>query len=443
MKPIPTNFTNFVEPQPSWMQSLENTSAIPSLSYGYTAGNQYRFNKVLGSLTLGGYDQARFDTTQRLSVDMAADVSRDLVIAVQSITTNKTSAALTQSQGGFYALIDTTVPQLWLPIDVCKAFEAAFGLVYEATTGFYLVNSQLHASLLASNPTVTFTLGATTSGGSTIKITLPYSAFDLTVSYPVYPTPGFSSPYFPLRQAVNESQYTLGRAFLQEAYLIADYNHHNFTVAPCAWSAQMPTELTAIVSPSWGAKSDGSGGANIGMIVGVAIGALLLVVLAGVGVFLVRKRRTRRALRNEKPKSISPSDSGNFSPFHGTTMNGSSDASFQAQHGQSVALNHELPVAGAQIGELASPDFDNRYKTPVSVSELESPQPSRGYPANSPRSATRSSASPLRPMSNWRKFRSDRRGSSHTILAELPASPVTAVELPAHEMTRMSMMNRF
>lgn len=32
---------------------------IPSLSWAYTAGNQYRLNKVLGSLTLGGYDRSK------------------------------------------------------------------------------------------------------------------------------------------------------------------------------------------------------------------------------------------------------------------------------------------------------------------------------------------------------------------------------------------------
>lgn len=30
------------------------------MSWAYTAGSQYRLNKVLGSLTLGGYDYSRF-----------------------------------------------------------------------------------------------------------------------------------------------------------------------------------------------------------------------------------------------------------------------------------------------------------------------------------------------------------------------------------------------
>jgi len=43
---------------------------------------------------------------------------------------------------------------------------------------------------------------------------LPYAAFDLVADYPLVID---SSRYFPLMRAANESQYTLGRTFLQEA----------------------------------------------------------------------------------------------------------------------------------------------------------------------------------------------------------------------------------
>jgi hypothetical protein len=41
LTPRSKNFTNFNDPIPSFMQSLRNQSKIPSLSWGYTAGNQY------------------------------------------------------------------------------------------------------------------------------------------------------------------------------------------------------------------------------------------------------------------------------------------------------------------------------------------------------------------------------------------------------------------
>jgi hypothetical protein len=42
LTPRATNFTNYNNPFPSIMQSLRNQTLIPSSSWGYTAGNQYR-----------------------------------------------------------------------------------------------------------------------------------------------------------------------------------------------------------------------------------------------------------------------------------------------------------------------------------------------------------------------------------------------------------------
>jgi hypothetical protein len=42
LTPRSSNFTNFNNPIPSFMQSLQKQSLIPSVSWSYTAGNQYR-----------------------------------------------------------------------------------------------------------------------------------------------------------------------------------------------------------------------------------------------------------------------------------------------------------------------------------------------------------------------------------------------------------------
>jgi hypothetical protein len=42
LTPRPTNFSNFNDPQPSFMQTLKNQSMIPSLSWAYNAGAPYR-----------------------------------------------------------------------------------------------------------------------------------------------------------------------------------------------------------------------------------------------------------------------------------------------------------------------------------------------------------------------------------------------------------------
>lgn len=54
VNPKPTNFTNFTDPSPSYMTTLFEQNHIPSVSFGYTAGAQYR-----------GYSRSRFQGLQR------------------------------------------------------------------------------------------------------------------------------------------------------------------------------------------------------------------------------------------------------------------------------------------------------------------------------------------------------------------------------------------
>lgn len=215
VNPKPTNYTTFTsDPQDSYMTTLKKQKLIPSISFGYTAGAAYRLKKVLGSLTLGGYDSSRF-IPNPLSVSFATDNDRDTIIGIQSIkSTNQngtTNSLLTQ---GILVYVDTTIPYIWLPLEACKAFEKAFGLTWDKSSELYLVDDALHTDLLAQNATVDFTLGNGISGGQTVDITLPYASFDLIAKYPLVNN---TSNYFPLKRASNETQYTLGRTFLQEA----------------------------------------------------------------------------------------------------------------------------------------------------------------------------------------------------------------------------------
>jgi hypothetical protein len=208
--PRGVNFTDFNNPEQSILASLYNESKIASNSWAYTAGAKYTEKETYGSLTFGGYDTTRF-TPNNLTFSFGVDITRDLLVGVQSISTGDTSLL----SDGIIAYIDSTVSQIWLPVDACKRFEEAFGISWDEDAQLYLVNSDLHSKLLTKNPSVTFTLGLTESGGHTVDIKLPYSAFDLSVTYP-YIANG-TMLYFPLKPAQNSSQYILGRTFLQEA----------------------------------------------------------------------------------------------------------------------------------------------------------------------------------------------------------------------------------
>jgi hypothetical protein len=145
---------------------------------------------------------------------MADDITRDLVVALQAITySGENEKSLLSSPTNIF--IDSTDPNIWLPDDAVDAFESAFGLSLDNTTGLYLVNDSHQSALLESNAKVSFRLSDVLEGGDTAMITLPYEAFDLRAEYPLVEN---SSYYFPLKRAANESQYTQGRTFLQEAY---------------------------------------------------------------------------------------------------------------------------------------------------------------------------------------------------------------------------------
>lgn len=210
LAPHDVNFTDFNYPVPSILTSLKTAGYIDSMSWAYTAGAYYTPKQTYGSLTFGGYDASRF-SPNNLSITRGLDISRDLLVGVQSITSG-TNELLPK---GIIAMIDSTIAQIWLPLQACLRFEEVFGLVWDESVQLYLVNDTLHDKLVAEDPVTTLTIGSTATSRDVININMPYRSFDLTASWPL--TSNGPSRYFPLRRAANESQYLLGRAFLQAA----------------------------------------------------------------------------------------------------------------------------------------------------------------------------------------------------------------------------------
>lgn len=174
--------------------------------------NAQGLKQVPAGLTLGGYDASRF-VSSNLTFGFADDVSRDLVVGIQSISIVGSTQILLPTP--ILSFVDATVSQIWLPLEACEAFERAFGITFDTTSSLYLVNETNHRDLLARNATLVFTIGADTVSPSTVNISLPYAAFDLQLTS-AYPNISNATRYFPLRRAANDTQYTLGRTFLQE-----------------------------------------------------------------------------------------------------------------------------------------------------------------------------------------------------------------------------------
>ena len=271
LSPHAVNTSTLDSPQPSFLGALVQQNKTPSTSWAYTAGAYYRQAPAFGSLTLGGYDTTRF-IQNNVTFAFGPDSNRDLVVAIQSITSDAATSPLLSNV--IYAYIDSLVPQIWLPLDACRAFEQAFGLTYNETAELYFVNDTLHDRLWSQNPNVTFKLGSSSSTGeNTVDIVMHYGSFDLTAGYPIVDNP---TRYFPLKQAQNHSQYTLGRAFLQDAYVIADYDRSNFSVSQVVFPNGSNTQhIVAIHRPGDMLPPTHRKTLGTGAIVGIAVGAVV------------------------------------------------------------------------------------------------------------------------------------------------------------------------
>ena len=274
-------------PQPSFLSNLKNQSLIPSLSWGYTAGASYRADPTFGSLVLGGYDESRF-TPNNVTFAFAADFSRDLTVNLRSISydTLGSSPLLTESIPIF---INSLVTHLWLPTEVCQRFEEVFNLTWSDADQLYLLDDEAHKRLSNLDPTFTLTLGHEEADGDTVEIALPYGAFDLSGTAPFTDPP---SRYFPLKRAERAEQYTLGRVFLQGAYIVTDYERQSFSVSQTLFpdaSKTSNTTLVGIAPPGFKESS----GLSVGIIVGIVLGSVLGVSLLAVALFYWQRRRKR------------------------------------------------------------------------------------------------------------------------------------------------------
>lgn len=364
LNPRPTNFSDFNHPQPSYLSLLYENSKIPSLSYSYTAGAQYRLNKVLGSLTLGGYDDSLF-VHNSVTFPFYYDQSRDLTVGLKSITGSGGESLLPT---GILTLIDTTVSQIWLPLEACTAFESTFGLVYDETTELYLVNDTQHATLQKQNTSLTFTLAATLADTVGVNITFPYAAFDLEVSYPLVNT---TQRYFPLHRADNDTQYTLGRVFLQEAYLTVDYGRSNFSVSQRTWELNAPKHTVNIL-PQNATDSSGTGNGtgtvptvtakaaktSIGAIVGGIIAGVAAIAALAFGIWFFLRHR-RRAAEEQKAAELAQAieRAAQQEQEHKaalTTENANANANDFGVYGNqdAVTYKHELDAPGEKTPEV-------------------------------------------------------------------------------------------
>ena len=200
-----------------------------------------------------------------------------------------------QSPQPFPAVIDSTLPYLYLPNSTCDTLSQILGLNFDNKTGLYTLNSTQRTTNVAAIKDIRIVISDTGSGGASTTITLPYAAFDLQIGWPVYDS---SMNYFPIRRSPTNTNI-LGRVFLQEAYIVADYGRRNFSIAN---AAEHQIGVTRIVSiPSIGSTtSSTSKKLSSGAIAGIAVGAVAGVAILCIIAFLFCRRRQKKKKAEEK-----------------------------------------------------------------------------------------------------------------------------------------------
>jgi len=247
---------------------------------------------------------------------------------------------------------------------VCQEFEKAFGLQFDSALNRYLLNASTHNNLVSLNPNITLTLGDQETGGHTVDLVLPYGAFDLNLSAPFINDTSF---YFPLRQGQNDSMYTLGRTFLQEVYVTADYNTRTFNVSQAVFDQNANSQIVAIPSnipvPTSGGGSNGtgsgngggngsgsgsrsSGGLSGGAIAGMVTGILIVLVIIGGLFFCCFRRMWCFAGRGEKRPST---------PIYEIDSGKRLDPNASAYSAQASALTSEVPGQDAKVEIAGNP----------------------------------------------------------------------------------------
>jgi hypothetical protein len=213
--------------------------------------------------------------------------------------------------GPVYSLIDFAEPQMWLPVSACDEFAKAFNLTYDETTDLYIIDSKAHASLSQRNPKIRFGLGTTANPEERVNIELPYNAFDQEATFPIYPN---ATKYFPIRRADNDTMYTIGRTFFQEAYVIIDYDRGNFSVHQAIFpSTTAKQDIVPILTPKpssevqpkprIGSYSRPAWLSN-GVIAGISVGTAATLAVLGLLVFWLYRWRSIARRKVELKQSI-------------------------------------------------------------------------------------------------------------------------------------------
>lgn len=277
------------------------------------------------SVTLGGFDTSRFvDHGEDFTITKEDTLLRTLVRGIQ-VSANGSQKApedwdsdileLSSWDKAFTALIDTSTPFMWLPDNVCEEFASALGLDYRDDLELYTISNDRYRDYRHTDSyTFTFSLSSTDNNDDlgdplgtkgVVNITMPIQTFVSTVEYPFHDEAisygAAAIPYFSLRKSGDNSTFVIGRSFLQETYLVTQYDKGTFSLHQALFpdDPERDANLVAIEQPSDSPypapPPPPKDGLSKGQIVGIVIGGSAAVLLCIIGWWYFRRRKAAKA----------------------------------------------------------------------------------------------------------------------------------------------------
>lgn len=381
---------------------VERDAIIPSHSYGYTAGAYYggQYGTPL-SLVLGGYDENRFvshdtsfslnSTTRQPEVLIRAITASVSRTDTASSSWNATSLSLSSFDESVVALVDSSTPYLWLPTVMCDRFADALNLTWNETFGLYLfADNNVYQSFSDPNLSFTFTLSSIDNRDNlgdplnvvgVVNISISANAFAQTLRYPFMDSFEYGDaaiPYFPLRRADNGTQVIIGRSFLQEAYIKMSYESSTFSLHQALFPVN-PSSNTSIVTiessddnpyPDSGSSSGTRETLSTAAIVGIVVGACVVLISIVFIICCVRQRKTRQRQAMAEINSIKDTTSSMESEVPRTPIERMFSIFTRRLPGRRArrGLAHEMSGDSTQPSEVAGQE---RYEMAVPPNPVE------------------------------------------------------------------------
>ncbi|KAK8015142.1 hypothetical protein PG990_008438 [Apiospora arundinis] len=387
--------------------NLYERGKIESNSFGMHIGSANP--KMPGSLYFGGYDQNRIvgDVLTSTESTHREIPLKDIAIKVIDGASPWSFGASQEgllAQGnssigsrGIQVQVDGCSPYLTLPKSTCDAIAQHLPVTYDAGLGLYTWNTgdAKYSQIVGSASALVFTfLGSTNTDKKAIAV--PFRHLNLTLDRPL--VDGAPRPYFPCFTG-SDASYALGRAFLQDAFLGANWGARTWflaqapgpnvpsskivkfdgaggSVAPSqndwkeswagSWKALTPAEAgstTAIAPPDDHAPSnavaeDGglSTGAKAGIGAGAGVGALAL--LGAAVFFWLRHRKAKKAKGGTEGSNFNGNGNNNDiirgggapggSTYHpSSTYDSTLYSASEAKYSNSQHASHGYDIQGA------------------------------------------------------------------------------------------------